>query len=142
MGLGVTTVMLVACGGTSPSTAPGASGPAATGGPVVTANPDEAKTGGTIYVLTQAEQWNHVDPQRAYTGEDLAFFGGTTMRALTAYKFSPDEKEGTSLVPDMATDLGTASNGGAGGRSSRMSPVAKHFPSPFRVAVARMDARG
>ena len=69
--------------------------------------------GGTIYVLTQAEQWNHVDPQRAYTGEDLAFFGGTTMRALTAYKFSPDEKEGTSLVPDMATDLGTASNGGA-----------------------------
>ena len=33
------------------------------------------KPGGTIYVLTQAEQWNHIDPQRAYTGEDLAFFG-------------------------------------------------------------------
>jgi hypothetical protein len=46
------------------------------------------KKGGTIYVLTQNEQWNQVDPQRAYTGEDLAFFGGTTMRALTAYKFS------------------------------------------------------
>jgi peptide/nickel transport system substrate-binding protein len=34
------------------------------------------------------------------------------MRALTAYKFSADEAEGTSLVPDMATDLGTATNGG------------------------------
>ena len=69
--------------------------------------------GGTLFLLTNAEGWGHVDPQRAYTGEDLAFFGGTTMRALTAYKFSPDETEGTSLVPDMATDLGTASNGGA-----------------------------
>jgi peptide/nickel transport system substrate-binding protein len=110
-GLGITTVMLVACGGSPASQAPGSGAPG-TGGPVVTANPDEAKTGGTIYVLTQAEQWNHVDPQRAYTGEDLAFFGGTTMRALTAYKFSPDETEGTSLVPDMATDLGTATDAG------------------------------
>ena len=33
--------------------------------------------GGTIYILTQAEGWNQVDPQRVYTGEDLAFFGGT-----------------------------------------------------------------
>jgi peptide/nickel transport system substrate-binding protein len=75
-------------------------------------DPEVAKKGGTIYVLTQAEQWNQVDPQRAYTGEDLAFFGGTTMRALTAYKLSADETEGTSLQPDMATDLGTPSEGG------------------------------
>ena len=34
------------------------------------------------------------------------------MRGLTAYKFSADPAEGTSLVPDMATDLGTATNGG------------------------------
>ena len=112
LGLGVTTVMLVtACGGAPQSAAPGTAGPGPSspgGSPVTGPQP-----GGTIYVLTEAEQWNHVDPQRAYTGEDLAFFGGTTMRALTAYKFSPDEKEGTSLVPDMATDLGTASNGGA-----------------------------
>jgi peptide/nickel transport system substrate-binding protein len=111
-GLGVTTVMLIACGGSNTP-----SGPAGSGGVTPTTGGEATpatgpKAGGTIYVLTQAEQWNHVDPQRAYTGEDLAFFGGTTMRALTAYKFSPDEKEGTSLVPDMATDLGTATDAG------------------------------
>jgi len=110
-GLGITTVMLVACGGATSSQGPGGS-PGGSTGPAPTANPEDAKTGGTIYVLTQSEQWNHVDPQRAYTGEDLAFFGGTTMRALTAYKFSADETEGTSLVPDMATDLGTATEEG------------------------------
>ncbi len=60
----------------------------------------------------QAEQWNHVDPQRIYTGEDLAFFGATTMRSLTAFKVSADPVEGTTLVPDMATDLGTSTDGG------------------------------
>ena len=64
------------------------------------------KAGGTIYLLTQAEQWDQVDPQRVYTGEDLAFFGGTIMRGLTQYKYSADAKEGTSVVPDMATDTG------------------------------------
>jgi peptide/nickel transport system substrate-binding protein len=113
VGLGVTAVMLVACGGATPSGPAGSGGVTPTTGGGATTAPEGPQAGGTIYVLTQSEQWNHVDPQRAYTGEDLAFFGGTTMRALTAYKFSPDEKEGTSLVPDMATDLGTASNGGA-----------------------------
>jgi len=42
-----------------------------------------------------------------YTGEDLALFGGTIYRSLVAYKFSADAKEGTSIVPDLATDLGT-----------------------------------
>src|SRR5439155_15380671 len=87
---------LAACGGGNA----GSQQPGATGGAAPT-------TGGTIYILTQAEQWDQIDPQRAYTGEDLAFFGGTIYRSLTAYKFSPDPKEGTSLVPDLATDLGT-----------------------------------
>jgi peptide/nickel transport system substrate-binding protein len=112
-GLGITSVMLMACGGATPSTAPGASGPAATTpGTEPTTQAEGPKPGGTIFVLTQAEQWDQVDPQRVYTGEDLAFFGGTIMRALTAYKFSPDATEGTSLVPDMATDLGTATDAG------------------------------
>ncbi len=112
-GIGITTVMLVAaCGGAQPSGAPSSGGPAGTAGPVETQDTSGAQPGGTIYVLTQATQWNHVDPQRAYTGEDLAFFGGTTMRALTAYKFSADPAEGTQLVPDMATDLGTPTNEG------------------------------
>jgi peptide/nickel transport system substrate-binding protein len=110
--LSVTAMLLAACGGGTPSTAP--AGSSGTG--TATANPtfdqEAAKKGGTIYVLTQSEQWNQVDPQRNYTGEDLAFFGGTVMRGLTAYKFSADAAEGTSLVPDMATDLGKATDGG------------------------------
>jgi len=63
-------LLLAACGaGTSSS--PGASG----GGP--SAAPSGGQKGGTIYMLTQAEQFDQIDPQRAYTGEDLAFFGGT-----------------------------------------------------------------
>jgi len=108
--LGVTAMLIAACGPGTPTTAPGGTtAPGATTAPTTAAGPAK---GGTIYVLTQSEQWNQVDPQRNYTGEDLAFFGGTVMRALTAYKFSADEAEGTSLVPDMATDLGTATNGG------------------------------
>lgn len=109
--LSVTAMLIAACGGATVTPAPATAGPGVTAGPVVTANTGP-KPGGTIYVLTQNKQWNQVDPQRAYTGEDLAFFGGTTMRGLTAYKFSADAAEGTSLVPDMATDLGTATNGG------------------------------
>jgi peptide/nickel transport system substrate-binding protein len=87
---------LAACGGgTTSSSSPG-------GGASTT-----PKAGGTIYILTQAEQWDQIDPQRVYTGEDLAFFGGTVYRSLTAYKFSADAKEGTSIVPDLATDTGT-----------------------------------
>jgi peptide/nickel transport system substrate-binding protein len=95
-------LLLAACGGGS-SQSPAASGGGASAGPSAGA----PQKGGTIYMLTQAEQFDQIDPQRAYTGEDLAFFGGTIYRSLTAYKFSADPKEGTSLVPDLATDLGT-----------------------------------
>jgi peptide/nickel transport system substrate-binding protein len=67
----------------------------------------QGQKGGTIFILSQAEQWDQVDPQRVYTGEDLAFFGATIYRSLVAYKYSADPVEGTSLVPDLATDLGT-----------------------------------
>jgi peptide/nickel transport system substrate-binding protein len=97
MAVGVAAVLtLAACGG------PGSSNGGSTG-----ASSGAAAAGGTIYILTQSEQFDQVDPQRAYTGEDLAFFGGTVYRALTAYKFSADAKEGTSIVPDLATDTGT-----------------------------------
>jgi peptide/nickel transport system substrate-binding protein len=62
--------------------------------------------GGTITMLTNAEQWQHVDPQRQYTGADIAFFTGYTTRTLTQYKYAPGA-EGTDLVADMATDTGT-----------------------------------
>jgi peptide/nickel transport system substrate-binding protein len=105
-------MLVAACGGTTPSTAPGGSGGPQATGPTATVDTAGAKKGGTIYILTANEQFARLDPQRAYTGEDLAFFGGTIYRSLTAYKYSADEKEGTSLTPDLATDLGTASDGG------------------------------
>ena len=52
------------------------------------------------------EQWLHVDPQRIYTGADIAFFGGYTTRTLTNYKYAPGG-DGNTIVPDMATDTGT-----------------------------------
>ena len=109
--LSVVATLIAACGGATTTQTPAGSGPVKTG-PAATADTTNAKKGGTIYVLTQAKVWNQVDPQRIYTGEDLAFFGGTIMRGLTAYKFSADAAEGTSLVPDMATDLGKATDGG------------------------------
>ncbi len=94
---------LAACSGENASTGqPSGSGGASQAG----------QAGGTLYILMHGDQWNQVDPQRIYTGEDLAFFGATIMRSLTAYKFSPDATEGTSLTPDLATDLGTATDAG------------------------------
>jgi peptide/nickel transport system substrate-binding protein len=63
--------------------------------------------GGTIFILNQGAQWDQTDPQRVYTGEDLAFFGATMFRGLVSFKYSPDTEEATTLVPDLATDTGT-----------------------------------
>ena len=104
------------CGGSTATSTPAATtGPATSGQPSAatsTAAPETPTAGGTIYVLSPAERWNQVDPQRAYTGEDMAFFSATIYRSLTAYKLSADPTEGTSLTPDLATDLGTATDGG------------------------------
>ena len=111
----VTAMVVAACGGTSPTTAPGNTGtPASSSGTGATTAPSTAagQKGGTIYMLTQAQQFDQVDPQRVYTGEDLAFFGGLTMRSLESYVYSPDGKLGTTVTPDIATDLGTATDGG------------------------------
>lgn len=110
----VATLALGACGGSTPTSAPAATAAPGATAPPATAAPTPAgpAKGGTIYILTQSEQWNQVDPQRAYTGEDMAFFSATIYRSLTAYKLSADPTEGTSLTPDLATDLGTATDGG------------------------------
>jgi len=85
--------------GTPEASAGESSQPSASGG--------TQTAGGTIYLLKNATDFDYYDPQRVYTGEDLAFFGATTMRSLVAYKYSPDPAEGTTVVPDMATDIGT-----------------------------------
>lgn len=68
-----------------------------------------ANTGGTLTYLTNSEGWTHADPNRNYTGLHIAWFGSYMHRTLTAY----DRKagaEGSTVVPDLATDTGRASN--------------------------------
>lgn len=83
---------LAACGGSD-------SGDSASGG-------GEGQKGGTLNVLTLSEQFQHLDPQRNYTGIDLAFTSGFLNRTLTQYKYASGP-DGVTLVPDMATDTGT-----------------------------------
>jgi len=73
------------------------------------ASMDGVKDGGTLYVLTCQEGASTLDPQRVYTGAELGAWGSTFTRTLTSYK-PVAGKDGTTLVADMATDLGTASD--------------------------------
>ncbi|MEY3733249.1 MAG: hypothetical protein RL347_608 [Actinomycetota bacterium] len=100
IGIAAGALILAACSGGS-SDGGSSSAPAGEGQP-----------GGTLTILSPAEQILSLDPQVIYTGEDLAFLGATIMRSLTAYQVAPGDAEGTTLVPDMATDTGTASNEG------------------------------
>jgi peptide/nickel transport system substrate-binding protein len=127
LALGVTTVMLLAaCQGAPASPTPGASntpaptgtGPAPTGTPVVTPEPTATPvnlSGGTLYMLMSTavanggEGFQDLDPQRTYTGEDLAFLGATINRTLNGYVYSDDPAAASALVADAATDTGTAS---------------------------------
>jgi peptide/nickel transport system substrate-binding protein len=114
LALGVTSALIAACGGTTPSTSPATTqGPGQTG--TATAAPTTAsgpQKGGTIYLLSDADNWVDVDPQRVYTGEDASFFGSTIYRGLVTYVSSPDLVEGTKIEGDLATDVGTPSDGG------------------------------
>ncbi len=96
-------LLLAACGGSSGGGDTGASGDAGA---------MEATAGGTLTFLTLDEEFNHLDPQRNYTGEDLAFAAGYLNRTLVQYALSPDDNEAGTLVPDMATDIGTATEDG------------------------------
>lgn len=71
----------------------------------------DARPGGTLYILTMQEQVSHLDPQRNYTGADLGFVGSTMQRTLTSYRFAAGDA-GSELVADLATDTGTAADGG------------------------------
>ena len=90
----VVALALSACGGSS-------------GGTGNESTSDKPVKGGTLTFLTLQEQIQHLDPQRNYTGEDLAFTSAYLNRTLTSYKVSTDEAEANTLVPDLATDLGT-----------------------------------
>ena len=67
--------------------------------------------GGTLYVITHQDNLDHADPQRIYTGRDIAFMESYVFRTLVMYKPVPGTA-GTALVPDLATDTGKATDGG------------------------------
>jgi len=95
--LGVGSIALAACGGgSSPGTSSSGSSGAGT-------------KGGTLYILTLDSQFLHLDPQRNYTGEDLAFASGYITRTLNAYTFAQGQ-DGWKITPDLATDTGTATD--------------------------------
>jgi len=75
------------------------------------ANAASAKpqTGGTLFFLEHAPKLDHLDPNRIYTGRDLAFMNSFMTRTLVAYNPVPGAK-GTLLVPDLATNTGIPSN--------------------------------
>lgn len=100
----VAAMALAACGGGSSGGDKGNNGNnAGDNGPV---------KGGTLTMLSLNQEFTDLDPERAYTGEDIAFLNAYMTRSLTAYKISRDPKEQSQLVPDMATDTGTALDGG------------------------------
>jgi len=68
---------------------------------------DDGK-GGTVTYLTHAEKFLHLDPQRNYTGQDLAFSVTYLTRSLVSYNTAAGAA-GTELVADLATDTGTPS---------------------------------
>ena len=72
----------------------------------------KAAKGGTLTLLTQSAQILHLDPQRNYTGEDLAFASGYLHRTLTAYTLSSNADTAGALVADLATDTGISSENG------------------------------
>ena len=111
-------LVVAACGSsTTPSPSQAASTPAGST-PVEQSAPPSTpaggpQTGGTLYLLMTtatrgADHFQDIDPQRAYTGEDMAFFNATITQALTSYVYSPDDATASTLVADAATDTGTA----------------------------------
>ena len=66
-------------------------------------------SGGTLYFITNAQQFDNVDPARVYTGRDIAFFNSYLYRNLVSYKPTAGSA-GSSLVADLATNTGVPSN--------------------------------
>lgn len=70
---------------------------------------EDTGKGGTVTYLTIAERFNHLDPQRNYTGQDLAFANAYLNRTLVSYTHASGAA-GAELTPDLATDTGTVSD--------------------------------
>ncbi|ROQ35711.1 peptide/nickel transport system substrate-binding protein [Streptomyces sp. PanSC19] len=67
------------------------------------------RKGGTLTVLSN-QDFTHLDPARNWVMGDMDFGTRLLYRTLVTYRAEPGAKGG-DLVPDLAEDLGTASNG-------------------------------
>lgn len=67
--------------------------------------------GNKLFFITHAQQLDHMDPQRVYTGQDIAFLDSYLFRTLVSYKPSSGT-DASGLVPDLATDVGKSPDGG------------------------------
>lgn len=65
------------------------------------------ESGGTVHVLRNGD-FSHLDPTMGYDASVFLFYR-LIYRTLTTYK-AADGPEGAEVVPDLATDLGTASD--------------------------------
>ncbi|MFJ5707353.1 ABC transporter substrate-binding protein [Streptomyces sp. NPDC093105] len=101
---------LTACSGDSsggPSAGPDRRNPAAANaGAVLGGTPQK---GGTLSVLSN-QDFSHLDPARNWVMPDMDFGTRLLYRTLVTYRAAPGAK-GSELVPDLAEDLGTPSNG-------------------------------
>ena len=68
----------------------------------------DSKAGGTL-TIAEISTPDHWDPQRIYTGEDLAMMGTFLFRSLTQYK-SVAGAQGNEIQGDLATDTGVPTN--------------------------------
>ncbi|MFD8205044.1 ABC transporter substrate-binding protein [Streptomyces sp. NPDC059695] len=106
----VTTLALgaTACsGGGKSAGSPDRRNPAAsTSGAVIGGTPQK---GGTLTVLSN-QDFTHLDPARNWVMPDMDFGTRLLYRTLVTYKAAPGAK-GSELVPDLAEDLGTPSDG-------------------------------
>jgi peptide/nickel transport system substrate-binding protein len=71
----------------------------------------EAEPGGTLYYVSGPRLVEHWDPQRIYIGRDMYNANRLFYRGLTTFPVTEDAEEGTTAVPDLATDTGTATDG-------------------------------
>lgn len=68
----------------------------------------DSKSGGTV-TIAEISTPDHWDPQRIYTGEDLAMMGTFLFRSLTQYK-PVSGAQGNEIQGDIATNTGVPTN--------------------------------
>ena len=71
---------------------------------------ERGSPGGTLYYLSSVATDN-LDPQRVYTGRDIANLNRLVYRGLVTLPVTDDPDEALRIVPDVATDTGRPSHG-------------------------------